>query len=206
MLAQGFDRIVGATRPVAAVRGHHRPKAELVAADQRRHDTNRRPIGPAVHRSGLGGVRRRSGEPASRPAQIASRSARSICLNCLRPVRPGTAERVPARTLPSAAVEDPLPLEGPPSPKAPAKARVVVEAIEADGWRTSRTRTAGGARRASSDAGARRQDSRTTRLTVFRRTAERSRRLGTLMINRGTLLDPFRSATRTAVASSRTAD
>jgi hypothetical protein len=205
---QSLDRIVGAARPIAAVRRHHRANAQLIAAHQRRQYTSRRlPLRLAVHRSRPGGVRRRANGWASPPAQIASRSARSTCLNRLRPVRP-EAERLPAPPLapasPSAVAKGPLWPKGL-SATGVAAATPGAATPEPEGFLISRTRTAGGEKRASSSAGAWRHDSRTTRFTVLRRTAERSTRFGTLMINRGTLLGPFRSTTRAAGASSRTA-
>lgn len=226
VLAQGLDGIVGARRPVAAMRGHDRADRELIAPDQAAQGTghgcreNRRsgqrpgarpldrigrscPVtvtvtvtgtgGVILPRFGLLGVGPHDGSPADAcvegplerprgrraeglaegltwPAQMASRSARNSRLKSAGAASGGR--------------------DGEADADADAGAR---------GARIRRTRMPGDRSRDRSAAVASRQDSRATRLTVLRRTAERSSRFGTLMTNRGSSLRPGVGSARGAV-------
>lgn len=201
---QCLDRVFRATGPVATARRHHRADCQLVATNQPGHCLGYRPdrrIRLRPHDDGAMEGRadgtaefdrpERPGRPerpeAGRncPAQIASRSARSRRLK----VANGSGSATGATARPARRFRRPGSAD-PGEAGVTAGSGVAADGSSPSGARISRTRMAGGRRRARSVGAACRHDSRAMRLTVFLRTARRKSRFGTLMTNRGSSLLP----------------
>lgn len=244
VLTQGLDGIVGARRPVAAMRGHDRADRELIAPDQAAQGTghgcreNRRSgqrpgarpldrIGRSCPVTGTTDNTRASSNTGTRGSTDTGRGRSNGTGGVILPrfglLGVGPHDGSPA----DACVEGPL--ERPRGRRAEGLAEGLTwpAQMASRSARNSRLKSAGAASggrdgEAGADAGARgarirrtrmpgdrsrdrsaavasRQDSRATRLTVLRRTAERSSRFGTLMTNRGSSLRPGVGSARGAV-------